>query len=88
MLGSRGPGFVSVIRPSPCRIPGGRPEEQVGCKEAREGPGMIVAGAQVVNECVGVTQPDDAAGDAALRDAVVRVGDAAVVRVGRWVREK
>ena len=49
---------------------------------------MIVAGAQVVDECVGVTQPDDAAGDAALRDAVVRVGDAAVVQVGRWVREK
>ena len=58
---------------------------------------MIVAGAQVVDECVGVTQPDDAAGDAALRvrdalvrveDAAVRVGDAAVVRVGRWVREK
>ena len=89
MLGSRGPGFVSVICPSPCRIPGGRPKEQGGCKEAGEGPGMIVVGAQVVDGRVWVTQPDDAAGDAALRvrDAAVRVGDAAV-RVGRWVREK
>ena len=60
MLGSRGPGFVSVIRPSPCRIPGGRPEEQVGCEEAREGPGMIVSGAQV--------------GDVLVGDAEVRVG--------------
>ena len=64
MLGSRGPGFVSVIRPSPRRIPGGRPEEQVSCKEAREGPGMIVAGDQVVDARVGVSQLVDAAGDA------------------------
>ena len=73
---------MSVICPSPCRVSGGRPEEQVGCNEAREGPGMIVSGAQVGDMLVG---------DAAVRvgDVAVRVGNAAVrggnaaVSVGR-----